>query len=501
MDGSESRAMSPLKTHDDELHEKKSDVSEESTLKPLKKAHYVWQIKGNYHLKNSNHSSQARESSFSGASSSSLQEVINGGSETDVNEPTMEVERVPHVCEHHSSQSGGDNPLLKSSEEFTPLSPLHMGASSVSCVVCDTFNENVKKASLHIDEDRSRTPPLPTSHPDLNVRKWQTRQIAKAFMENTINSVLEEMGFTPVPESAPDSDPDDVLGSINFPRVDTSEEEEEDESVENEGILSAIQRHGLHRHTLQSLPEAGSHFSYSSSSPSRCFSSPPRLWEPKHLIYRPTFLDESPSSPESLSVGSDFGVSAEEQTLSPADIEEDADSTSSSNCEDDADEMQYNYAPPSSCRCAFLSLSKSKEAGPSSADSNTCTRSTSPDGKESSQTERPDEIPIISKKCSSRLEESDDDVSKKRQGKSIVSSCISKRSRVEPNEYSICSSSTPSQSSHSRTSPGLNADAVAISSLPNEENPPTFGHFDFMDAAVAAAIQKKGLSALTCQDL
>lgn len=504
MDGpDDDQATSPHKSYDDGPHKEKTDAPEDSNLKPLKKAHYVWQIKGNYHLKNPNQNSETREIPLSGTSSSLTQEKMNGGSEPDVCEPTTEVERGTAFCEHHPPQTGGDNSLLKSRDEYPPLSPLRIGATTVSCVVCDTFNENVKRASLNIDEERSRTPPLPTSHPDWNVRKWQTRQIAKAFMDNTINCVLEEMGFTPVPESAPDSDPDDVLGSINFPRVDddTSEEEEEDESVENEGILSAIQRHGLQRHTFQSLPEAGCRFSYSSSSPTRCSTSPPRIWGPNQQIYRPLFQDESPSSPESLSVGSDFGVSAEEQTLSPADIEEDADSPNNSNSEDDVDEMQYNYAPPSSCRCAYLSLSKSKEVRLSLADSKICTSSISSDEEKSSEMDKSDEASVIPKKCSSKLVESDDEISKKRQGKHIVSSRISKRRCVESNEYSKCCSSSSSQLSQLRTSPGLDSDAVTFPSHPNDQDSSTFGHFEFMDAAVAAAIQKKGLSALTCQNL
>lgn len=497
MDGSDDgRTMGPLESHEDEHHEKKSDAVEESNLKPLKKAHYLWQIKGNYHLKNSIQTSETRESSLSEASSSTHQGQINGGMILDVNEANTQVDCAPTLCEHHPSQRGGRDSLLKSTNEYPALSPVQMSATTVSCVVCDTFNENVKKASLSVEEERSRTPPVPLSHADWNVRKWQTRQLAKAFMDNTINCVLEEMGFTPVPESAPDSDPDDVLGSINFYQVtdNTSEEEEEDESVENEGILSAIQRHGLQRHTLQSLPEAGCRFS--SCSPTRCSKSPPRIWGPNQQIYRPMFRDEAPSSPDSLSVGSDFGVSAEEQTLSPADIEEDDDSSMNSS-EDDTDEMHYNYAPPSSCRCAYLSLSKSKEVGLSSTDSNNCIGTSKSEDEESNELERSGVTSVISEKCSSRLVELDDDISKKRQGRNNVSSSISKRRCVEPNEFSSYCSASSSQSSQLSTSP----DAVAILSHSNEQNSPLFGDFDFMDAAVAAAIQKKGLSSLTCQNL
>ncbi|XP_018902462.2 uncharacterized protein [Bemisia tabaci] len=61
------------------------------------------------------------------------------------------------------------------------------------------------------------------------VFKWQTRQIAKAVVDNTINKVIEDMGFVPFAQDFNDM----------FPM------NQQDEHVEDEAVLMAIHRHGL----------------------------------------------------------------------------------------------------------------------------------------------------------------------------------------------------------------------------------------------------------------
>ncbi|KAE8749744.1 hypothetical protein FOCC_FOCC003484 [Frankliniella occidentalis] len=512
-------AMSSLKkcaTLDDDICETRDDAVEDSSLKTLKKARFVWQIKGNYHLKNSNCDSESRESSVcsqSVDSTSAVTESMSRNSNTSAFETITDMEHSPPPCEHHppATQSGSEltiedqrpslpplrigpfcdrhpptaQPGTASTNEgqHPPLPPLRIGATTVSCVVCDTFNENIRRASLSHDGERPSTPRLPTSHPDWNVRKWQTRQIAKAFMDNTINCVLEEMGFNPSLESAPDSDLDDVLSSINFPRADddSGEEEEEDESVENEGILSAIQSHGLQRHTLQSISDVSSQYRYTISSPTECSSSSPSTWGPNQQSRHPMYDAD--------------GTDRTSDSTSDDDDEEEAGCT-------------QDTCVSSSCKCMHSPIPKVNGVSQSSMCSTSISNvaleiSDSLVARQSSNSSRSDEknkIPsLISQREHLRIIGTEDEICKKRQGKESVNSSFSKRRCVDSTDEDSKSSFT--SSSQSTSSPDLEAGVISIASQSSGRNSPTFGHFEFMDAAVAVAIQKKGLSALACQEL
>ncbi|KAK3910454.1 Formin-like protein 18 [Frankliniella fusca] len=483
----------------------KGHAVEASSVKTFRKAQFVWQVKGNYHLKNAKTPSESRGSSacsqsvdstiivpenMSCNSNSSLLEPMTGvehsaplcnqlssaaqsGSDL-AHESTLSSSQPPQagpLCDHHPSPAQTGT-LSVSESQYPPLPPLRIGATTVSCVVCDTFNENIRSTTLLHDGDRPNTLHLPTSHPDWNVRKWQTRQIAKAFMDNTINGVIEEMGFNPTPESAPDSDLDDVLSSINFPRVadDSEEEEEEDESVENEGILSAIQSHGLQRHTLQSIPNVSSHYRLRISSPTECSSSSLNTWKLNQHLGNTADVD-----------GTDcFG----------------------DNTSDDDDEAgcSQDSRVSSSCKCSQICVPKVN-----------CTSKTSisaasiPDtlvAQECSDSSRSNEINTNTNTTLQqefvRLIGNEEESRKKRQGKERFNSTFSKRRCVDSADEDSTSSFISSQST---LSPDLEEGVISIASQSSDRNSPTFGHFEFMDAAVAAAIQKKGLSALACQEL
>lgn len=518
MDGADDPESGPTSPHikafsrGNKLLDAGQVTEEESSLRPLKKARFVWQVKGNYHLKNTSDTEMGNpESTESEAGSSTAPVAMHCNTDSpSVPKSQKGTGQSLVVCDHHppSSLSESTSSTRTNNDPYPPLPPLRIDATSVSCVVCDTFN--IRKASLNTDgEQSSHTPPLPTLHPDWNVRKWQTRQIAKAFMDNTINCVLEDLGFTPLSESAPDSDPGDVLASIYFPGVthDADEDDDDDEGIENEGILSAIQRHGLQRHRLETHRPR-----YSRRSPISCSPSPPRTrGSNQQLTYGNLGQEEdaSPSSPESLSVGSDIEIAGE--TLSPADIEADETDPSDDNGSDvDVDTSNDNYVAPSSCRCAYLCPSKNSEDArtgllspsvPSSADSTTSSGS-SDDEEESECTKFGGEYDSSSSnsstKFSSKSVDQEDEGCKKRQGKAMVFTAVSKRRCVERTDDESKSSST--SSAELSLSPVLDNGLMSITSN-CDINSPTFGHFEFMDAAVAAAIQKKGLSALACQDI
>lgn len=59
--------------------------------------------------------------------------------------------------------------------------------------------------------------------------------MARAFVDNTINQVLDDMGFTPPPDN------EDVLSFDIFPNTNNRE------GIENQAVLMAIQSHGLQK--------------------------------------------------------------------------------------------------------------------------------------------------------------------------------------------------------------------------------------------------------------
>lgn len=82
------------------------------------------------------------------------------------------------------------------------------------------------------------------------VLRWQTRQMARAVVDNTINQVLEDMGFTPPPENE-----EDIISFDIFPAAHTHNRE----GIENQAVLMAIQSHGLQKpcvctHPMNSPP-------------------------------------------------------------------------------------------------------------------------------------------------------------------------------------------------------------------------------------------------------
>uniref|UniRef100_T1IMA9 Uncharacterized protein n=1 Tax=Strigamia maritima TaxID=126957 RepID=T1IMA9_STRMM len=74
-----------------------------------------------------------------------------------------------------------------------------------------------------------------------NVRKWQTKQVAKAIIDNAINKVLEDLGVIPLPDDA-----------FDFHLVDSDIDAR---NIEDKGVSEAIRQQGLHRRR-RLLPES-----------------------------------------------------------------------------------------------------------------------------------------------------------------------------------------------------------------------------------------------------
>lgn len=172
--------------------------------KPLKKARFLWEVKGKHHLKdtckNNNNTSQNHD----------LDEV-------DVPEQNNKVEVSSSLSKHAANCEKKETcnclqQFLSKSEDF------------MESIYDDEFNSN------QIDEENDF--PLSLLGPqeknnDYYLRKWQARQIARGFVDNTINSVLETWTIRPF------DDGDFVENCRN------------DGQVEDDAILMAIQEHGL----------------------------------------------------------------------------------------------------------------------------------------------------------------------------------------------------------------------------------------------------------------
>ncbi|PSN49778.1 hypothetical protein C0J52_01389 [Blattella germanica] len=173
--------------------------SDDSSDRPLKKARYVWQIKGKYHLK--------KPENEEGAKLFIADETRDG--------------YTLHPVEMSHSDAGGHS--------------LEAGTAGDSTSAEVVKSEPVGAVSPPALEEQS-----PMESEDLNpwqLQKWQARQVARCFVDNTINRVLEDMGFVPLPVDA-----DDILEDFTMAGIDRN-----DAHLEDAAVMMAIHSHGLQR--------------------------------------------------------------------------------------------------------------------------------------------------------------------------------------------------------------------------------------------------------------
>ncbi|CAG9865231.1 unnamed protein product [Phyllotreta striolata] len=176
-------------------HNKEDEPSDGN--KPLKKARYVWEVKGKHHLKETYKTTQINNN--------------NNNNEVDF---TLNNNR--NKASKESAKSG------ERSEE-----PPHTKCCN-SCCIQKILEE---ADGLEADAPPDRVPltlvePSPKNE-EYYLRKWQARQIARGYVDNTINCVLDTLSSRP-------TDADDMVDNY-----------ENDGRVEDDAILMAIQSHGL----------------------------------------------------------------------------------------------------------------------------------------------------------------------------------------------------------------------------------------------------------------
>lgn len=178
------------------------------TERPLKKARYVWQVKGKYHLKDDvnnadKESPECSKESPSGSSKDTKKDELNNN----------------NCCKDNNDKCSG-RCYAESLIEQADMIMAHE----------DTSDEEYPPNNIEKSISDEIPVTLVTSNQknqDYYLRKWQARQAAKGYMDNTINRVLETCRVAP------------------FDASDLIENCENDGQVEDEGILMAIQSHGL----------------------------------------------------------------------------------------------------------------------------------------------------------------------------------------------------------------------------------------------------------------
>ncbi|KAJ3640583.1 hypothetical protein Zmor_027139 [Zophobas morio] len=166
-----------------------SQQNENEVERPLKKAKYVWQVKGKYHLK------------------------ANYENKTEPKVETSKEKRCDCSEQNIREERKCIDKFLAKTESFLD-------------------SDDDESVSRNIDKSISNEIPITLVSPnpknqDYYLRKWQARQIARGYIDNTINKVLENWSSAP------------------FDAEDFVENCDDDGRIENQGILMAIEAHGL----------------------------------------------------------------------------------------------------------------------------------------------------------------------------------------------------------------------------------------------------------------
>lgn len=172
--------------------------SDDSSERPLKKARYVWQIKGKYHLKKPENAEGAKL-------------YIADETRTGFTLHPIEVAHHKTVTQEHD----GHTLDIANSEVSKP------DFARVLSPVTSEIHSQMESEELNPRQ----------------LQKWQARQVARCFVDNTINRVLEDMGFIPLPVDADDLMEDFTMSGLR----------RNDEHLEDAAVRMAIHSHGLQR--------------------------------------------------------------------------------------------------------------------------------------------------------------------------------------------------------------------------------------------------------------
>lgn len=211
------------------------DDNNSDDAKPLKKARYVWEVKGKLHLKNKHkhqNSSDEPQQSTSRAPTVPEPEISR-----------LIVPRVPSINndvpphnnnfeDNNNQEDDNNNHFENNNNVYTNrccMEPIAARAERIMEI--EVPREDLQGSSSKTEESQSPNP----KNEDYYLLRWQARQVAKGFVDNTINRVLEHWLDAP------------------FDAADLVENCESDgRLVDEEAILMAIQSHGLRQDSASS---------------------------------------------------------------------------------------------------------------------------------------------------------------------------------------------------------------------------------------------------------
>lgn len=181
--------------------------------KPLKKARYVWEVKGKFHLKNKykhqSSSSGPKQGTSRAATSANIDLEIEQNNNNDIS------------TNNNNNNFENNNNNNNNNNEYTDRCCMEtIAASSEKIMEFDDHEEQLQ----HLEDPTSNnqenqfSPTAPKEEEDYYLIRWHARQVAKGYVDNTINRFLEHW---------------------------LAENCDGDGHVVDEAILMAIQSHGL----------------------------------------------------------------------------------------------------------------------------------------------------------------------------------------------------------------------------------------------------------------
>lgn len=223
--------------------------------KPFKKARYAWEVKGKLHLKNNTQQQNSNNdpeqtTSTAGQSMSRDVQIISRDEELTFrseqnefgNEPfdpipnnndEGEVNNNYDISMNNNNYNFEDNNITGNHNAHTNRCCTEtIAARSERIMDLNNPEEDLGSPSRTNENQSPPTPPSPRreGYSDYYLLRWQTRQVARGYVDNTINRVLEHWMV------APSCDCD---GNV----------------IDEEAILMAIQSHGLRQESRGSAEE------------------------------------------------------------------------------------------------------------------------------------------------------------------------------------------------------------------------------------------------------
>ncbi|KPJ09884.1 hypothetical protein RR48_05086 [Papilio machaon] len=203
--------------------------------RPLKKARFAWQVKGKYHLRNETSENIAFRSDDlgqAGSSSGNVSSDLVGNTEQNL-EILGDYLLKQDFNTLDSVITDNDKTLPNTSNDKLEY-PIYVSSYSRGSSSSSRISSDRSYSALPVSMVLS-----PSYTEDQCIARWQARQMAKGFVDNTINRVLDSWLVAPLPAE---------MDNNRFLALDVAEFINNlpgDNTVENEGILMAISAHGL----------------------------------------------------------------------------------------------------------------------------------------------------------------------------------------------------------------------------------------------------------------